>query len=55
MAAFGTICFSKNGSLQDIYIATFKKQGEHCIMTCSYKMLVMKILSRKYLTILFTA
>ena len=46
---------SEKGSYQDISIVKFKKQGEHCRMTCSYKILVIKFLSRKYVALLSTS
>ena len=54
-AACGTICIPREGLPKDICTAKFKKQGEHCIMTYSDKLVAIKLHDRKHVTLLSTA
>ena len=54
-AACGTIHIPRKDLPKDICTAKLKKRGEHCIMTCSDKLVAIKLLDGKYVTFLSTA
>ena len=54
-AACGTIRIPRKGLPKDICNAKFKKPGEQSIMTYSDKLVVIKFLDRKHMTLLSTA
>ena len=51
----GTIRIPRKGVPKDICTAKFEKRGEHCIMACSNKLVAIKLLDRKHVTLLSTA
>ena len=55
IAACGTIRIPRKGLPKDICTAKFKKRGEHCIMTYSDKLVAIKLLDCKQVTLLSTA
>ena len=54
-AVCGTIHIPRKGLPKDICTAKFKKWGEHCIMTYSDKLVAIKLLDRKHVTLFSTA
>ena len=54
-AACGTIHIPRKGLPKDICTAKFKKRVEHCTMTYSDKLVAIKLLDCKHVTLLSTA
>ena len=54
-AACGPICIPRKGLPEDICTAKFKKQGKYCIMTYSDKLVAIKLLYWKHVTLFTTA